>query len=145
MAEGVAGPQAVEIAAEVAEAVHYAHRNGVVHRDLKPGNILIDTDGHVHVADFGLAICESEVGARRSEHAGTLAYMAPEQLEGNSAPLDGRADVWALGVILSRCYRPGTVCGPDHKAVMPSHTERGPSSLRQVFAEASAGASVTFA
>ncbi len=81
-AEGIKGPRALEIAADVAEAMHYAHRNGVVHRDLKPGNILIDAEGYVHVADFGLAVCDAEEGARRSEHAGTLAYMAPEQLRG---------------------------------------------------------------
>lgn len=90
----------VEMIRTVADAVHAAHRAGFVHRDLKPANILISSEGVPFVSDFGLAIEESTQFERRGEFAGTVEYMAPEQVRGESQYLDGRADVWALGVIL---------------------------------------------
>ena len=90
----------VEIVEQIAKAVHYAHKHGLVHRDLKPGNVLIDRAGDVRVADFGLALIEDQQRSRAGEFAGTPAYMSPEQVRGESHRLDGRADVWALGVIL---------------------------------------------
>ena len=91
-----------QIAAEVADAIHHAHTLGLVHRDLKPSNILIDAHGHPRVCDFGLAIDEEIQRLRRGEVAGTLPYMAPEQVRGETNRLDGRTDIWALGVILYR-------------------------------------------
>jgi serine/threonine protein kinase len=88
------------IMAEIADAVHYAHQQGFVHRDLKPSNVLLDTKGRPHVVDFGLALHESSQRGRAGESAGTLPYMAPEQVRGESHRLDGRADIWALGVML---------------------------------------------
>jgi serine/threonine protein kinase/formylglycine-generating enzyme required for sulfatase activity len=92
------------IVAMVAEAVHHVHTHvtGLVHRDLKPSNILLDNKGDPHVCDFGLAIEEEVQRARRHEVAGTLSYMAPEQVRGETHRLDGRTDIWALGVILYR-------------------------------------------
>lgn len=91
---------AARFVAEVARAVAVAHRQGMVHRDLKPDNILIDSAGRPWVADFGLALQDADQRGRRGEIAGTLPYMAPEQIQGRADWLDGRADIWALGVIL---------------------------------------------
>jgi predicted ATPase/serine/threonine protein kinase len=91
--------QAAEWIAKVAEAVHCAHKVGLVHGDLKPANILIDRDQQPHVADFGLVISEQEQAVQAGQVSGTPAYMAPEQVRGEKHRLDGRADLWALGVI----------------------------------------------
>ncbi|MCC6123366.1 MAG: protein kinase [Pirellulales bacterium] len=98
--ERLAPERAAELLIPTAEAVHFAHRHGFVHRDLKPGNILLDREGRPHVADFGLALHESRQQRQAGEYAGTFRYMAPEQVRGETHRLDGRADVWALGVIL---------------------------------------------
>ena len=92
--------EAVDLIAEVAVALHEAHLKGFVHRDIKPANILLDLKGRPRVADFGLALHENEQQGRAGEVAGTLRYMAPEQLRGEAHRLDGRADIWSLGVIL---------------------------------------------
>jgi WD40 repeat protein/predicted Ser/Thr protein kinase len=93
----------VELFSEICEAVAYAHRRGVIHRDLKPGNILIDADGKPHILDFGLAKSSSEQGeslTRSGEFLGTLAYAAPEQTTGDPNQIDTRTDVYAIGVIM---------------------------------------------
>jgi eukaryotic-like serine/threonine-protein kinase len=91
--------QTAELVATVAEAVHYAHKQGLFHRDLKPGNILLDKAGRPFVVDFGLALREGDVG-RGARFVGTPAYMSPEQARGEGHRVDGRSDIFSLGVLM---------------------------------------------
>ncbi len=93
--------QTVDIMRQVCLAVDAAHTAGIVHRDLKPENLMVEPEGRVYVADFGLAILEDdEPNKKGREVAGTPLYMSPEQFTGRVEWLDGRSDIWALGVIL---------------------------------------------
>ena len=96
--------QRVQLFAEVCRAVHDGHAKGVVHRDLKPGNVLVDEEGQPKVIDFGVArTLDSSHDAehtRAGELVGTLAYMSPEQLAGENDEVDTRTDVYALGLCL---------------------------------------------
>jgi serine/threonine protein kinase len=91
--------EAAELVATVAQALHHAHKQGLVHRDVKPGNILIGKDGQPFVVDFGLALREENVG-KGPKYAGTPAYMSPEQARGEGHRVDGRSDIFSLGVVL---------------------------------------------
>jgi serine/threonine protein kinase len=94
--------QAAEFIAKVARTVHYAHEHGILHRDIKPGNILLDEKGEPHLADFGLArLVETESTVTRTlEVLGTPSYMAPEQAASNNAQLTRATDVYGLGAVL---------------------------------------------
>jgi len=104
--------QALTIVPPVCEALQYAHDKGIVHRDIKPENMLLDKEGRVKIADFGIAAL---VGAE-SETSGTPPYMAPEQA-GPSPEVDHRADIYALGVVL---YEMLTGERPNKELVAPS-------------------------
>jgi serine/threonine protein kinase/tetratricopeptide (TPR) repeat protein len=93
---------AVELIAKVARTVHYAHEHGILHRDIKPGNILLDARGEPHLTDFGLArLVESESTVTRTvEVLGTPSYMSPEQAAGNNTKLTSATDVYGLGAVL---------------------------------------------
>src|SRR5262245_4645483 len=92
--------EATKIVAEVAEALHYAHLQELFHRDIKPANILVDRQGRPKVTDFGLAVREEELARQRGNLAGTLPYMSPEQVLCESHHIDGRTDIYSLGVVL---------------------------------------------
>ena len=93
--------RAAEMIANLARTVHYAHENGILHRDIKPGNILVGADGEPHLTDFGLArLVETESTVTRTmEVLGTPSYMAPEQARGKTAQLTSATDVYGLGAV----------------------------------------------
>jgi tetratricopeptide (TPR) repeat protein/predicted Ser/Thr protein kinase len=123
---------AVRVVEIAARAAHAAHECGVVHRDLKPHNIMIQQDGTPVVLDFGLAQDGSDDGLTRTgDVLGTPSYMAPEQVRGESRAADRRADVWALGVVLyeaTTLRRPFD--GPTREALWRAILERDPAPLR---------------
>src|SRR5690348_6831429 len=94
--------QAVELIAKIARTVHYAHEHGILHRDIKPGNILLDQKGEPHLTDFGLArLVETESTVTRTQEVlGTPSFMAPEQAVGNNEAVTSVADVYGLGAVL---------------------------------------------
>jgi WD40 repeat protein/tetratricopeptide (TPR) repeat protein len=93
---------AAALVEEVAEALHFAHTQGIIHRDVKPSNIILNAEGHAHLMDFGLAKRDAgEVSITiDGQILGTPAYMSPEQAFGLSHLVDGRSDVYSLGVVL---------------------------------------------
>src|SRR6266850_7414745 len=94
--------QTAELIAKVARIVQYAHEHGILHRDIKPGNILLDAKGEPHLTDFGLArLVETESTVTRTlEVLGTPSYMAPEQAAANNTQLTSATDVYGLGAVL---------------------------------------------
>ncbi|HEY2759989.1 MAG TPA: serine/threonine-protein kinase, partial [Pirellulales bacterium] len=119
---------------QAAEALAYAHERGILHRDVKPGNLLLDIHGHLWVADFGLARLEQDAGITTSgDVLGTLRYMSPEQALGHSAVLNERADVYSLGVTLYEmlALRPA-FAGRDRQEILRRITTEEPRPPRQI-------------
>jgi serine/threonine protein kinase/Flp pilus assembly protein TadD len=94
--------QAAELIAKVARTVHYAHEHGILHRDIKPGNILLDANGEPHLTDFGVArlVEHGSTVTGSLEVMGTPSYMAPEQAIGNNAAISSATDIYGLGALL---------------------------------------------
>src|SRR5207244_6224662 len=115
---------------QVADALDAAHERGLVHRDVKPSNVLIDGRGYVYLADFGLSrrIEDSAAGAGEGRSLGTVAYVAPEQIRGDE--LDGRADLYSLGCMLYECLagQPPFARASD-TAVVFAHLQEEPPPL----------------
>jgi len=101
---------ALRICSSVAEALAAAHEQGVIHRDVKPDNILLTDDGGIRLVDFGIALARRRSGTGGGTVAGTSGYMAPEQAAG--LDIDGRADLWSLGAVLKEMLS-GETAGPD--------------------------------
>ena len=131
--EGALEPaRAVAIVSQIAQALDAAHAKGLVHRDVKPSNVLLDDNEHVYLADFGLTRRLSEGASLQAEAAtlGTPAYLAPEQIEGGE--VDGRADVYSLGCLLYECLTgepPFT--GDSRLAVAWAHLEQEPPAASE--------------
>jgi serine/threonine-protein kinase len=104
--------QALDIAGQIARGLACAHAAGIVHRDLKPANVMLTADGTVKILDFGLAKSRDQSMTASGVVVGTIAYMSPEQMLG--ATVDGRADLWGLGVMLVEMLTGEHPAGGDH-------------------------------
>ena len=118
-------PARLELVARICDAVQHAHDRGIIHRDIKPGNILVDHSGQPKVLDFGVARLVEGAPAETlhtsdGQLVGTLAYMSPEQALGDPSAIDARSDVYAIGVVLYELLAgrlPYDVSGRQHEAV----------------------------
>jgi len=132
-------PRAARIAAQVATALDYATRQGIVHRDVKPDNVLFDADGNAILTDFGIATAHFHGRLTAGGRAmGTPHYMAPEQAMGKF--VDGRADLYGVGVMLYECLLGTTPFdGPDGYAIGYKHVHELPTPLARVAPHVSPG------
>jgi serine/threonine-protein kinase len=116
----------LDIIIQTCRGLHYAHQHGVIHRDIKPGNIIVTLDGEVRILDFGLARLESSELTRAGMIMGTPYYMSPEQVRG-SRELDGRSDLFSVGVLLyeliayTRPFEADNLTGVCFKIVSEPH------------------------
>jgi non-specific serine/threonine protein kinase/serine/threonine-protein kinase len=131
--------QRLEIMVKICDAVHHAHQRGLIHRDLKPGNILVDDTGQPKILDFGVArVTDSDTRSTQQtdigQLIGTLAYMSPEQALADPMDIDTRSDVYALGVILYELLTgrlPYTISKKLHETILAIR-EEDPAKLSSV-------------
>ena len=125
---GLEARRALTIVAQVAHALDAAHAKGLVHRDVKPSNVLLDRDEHVYLADFGLTRSFGSASSTDGPSVGTPAYLAPEQIEGQE--IDGRVDVYSLGCLLYECLTgEPPFAASSRLAVAWAHLEEEPPSV----------------
>jgi serine/threonine-protein kinase len=133
----IAPDEAVSIATQVARALSAAHSRNIIHRDVKPGNIMLGSDGTVKMLDFGLAMSSDVTVSSQHSTPGTVAYMSPEQVRGEK--VDHRTDLWSLGVVVyemiagQRPFR-----GPNNREIMRAILRDDPQSLRSLCPDAPA-------
>jgi formylglycine-generating enzyme required for sulfatase activity/dienelactone hydrolase len=126
---GVSTQEAIDIAGQISNALQAAHERGVVHRDIKPHNILLTPDGVVKVIDFGLARTSDVTMTLEGATRGTIAYMSPEQVRGEH--IDRRTDIWAFGVVLYEMLAKRRPFEGDHAAaVMRAILDTEPPDLK---------------
>ncbi len=132
--------QLLRLLAEVADALDYAHRQGVVHRDIKPGNLIYNApDDRIKITDFGIARVADSSRTRTGAVLGTPSYMAPEQLTGD--PVDGRADVFSLGVTLYQLLAGALPFSGDNLAALAYQIAKTqPTDVRELRPELPASA-----
>ena len=132
--DGRLGPRdAARITAQVAEALFHAHRRGVIHRDIKPGNILLDGDGRAKLVDFGIARVLSAASVGLTDPGsvmGTLRYMSPEQLAGED--VGPRTDLYSLGLVLHEMLTGAPAFAADTPVALAEAQAAGPPSLPSV-------------
>jgi eukaryotic-like serine/threonine-protein kinase len=119
--------------ADAADALEYAHSCGIVHRDIKPGNLLLDVSGKIWITDFGLAqIASSEQMTQSGDLLGTLRYMSPEQASGHRGIIDHRSDVYSLGATCYEMLTREPVCGGfDRQDILHQILSEDPTPLRK--------------
>lgn len=123
--------QAVDFSLQIALALAHAHGKGIVHRDIKPQNILVVNDGVIKVADFGIANLQSEVPDVENEAIGSVHYISPEQARG--LPVDGRSDIYSLGIVMYEMLSGKLPFdGDDDRTVALKHLSAVPTPLREI-------------
>lgn len=125
-----------KVAAQLLEALSYAHRRGIIHRDVKPSNVLMTSDGTVKVADFGIArILEEEDAEEPGEIVGSARYMSPEQLQGGEAT--PRSDIYSVGILLYHCLVGSPPFSGDLKSLVRQLLREEPTPPRKLNKEIS--------
>jgi len=119
---------------QAADALQYAHRVGVVHRDIKPSNLLVDTSGHLWIADFGLAITQTDSNLSiTGDLLGTLRYMSPEHASGDHGAVDHRTDIYSLGITLYEMVAQRSAYdASDRRQLLRQVIEAQPRPLRKI-------------